>query len=177
MLSFLVSSYSFSGPYIGVNLGSTKYEMNHAYKVDNMDKTYGTSGSYSAVGIKLGYEFNPYLSFEGRYTNNNSLNTYHVPKHQFGLLAKISLPVSERVALYGLAGTSVFDAPIYNSSRPSNGTDVFPHTHKVQTTLALGGGVEFRHSENVAFNMEYVNYAHKDAYKFGGVNIGLNYYF
>ncbi|MDP5136101.1 outer membrane beta-barrel protein [Rheinheimera baltica] len=166
--------------YVGGQYNKTTLEENES----------GFSGSvdFGSITALAGYKFNDYLAVEARFgtgVKDKSSNEDGY-KESFGvdmqtmLVAKASYNLSNEFSVFAVAGYSKTDFK-YEESEPGYS---FSETDSLNG-LALGIGAEFKFSNNVAVNLEYVMLPDKTfrdgSYSFklesNNLSLGVNYYF
>jgi hypothetical protein len=161
-----VHAQSQSGPsqmYAGVNFSSISYE----------ESSRGTA-NLTAIGIKLGREFNPNFAVEGRFGTGLSddnlgsgVNDVSV-EYYLGAYAKGILPLSPRIGLYGLAGVTYGKLSASGASLRLSSADA---------DFSYGFGMDFGIGATTALNVEWMRMFEGSGYNLDAVSIGLNFKF
>ncbi|NMV23313.1 outer membrane beta-barrel protein, partial [Vibrio parahaemolyticus] len=71
-------------------------------------------GSPFLLSAQVGYFFNDYIGLEGRYGTSVQRDSGLAVDSVLSGFVKLNMPVSERVALYGLAGYSIVQLYLQN---------------------------------------------------------------
>jgi hypothetical protein len=149
--------------YAGANFSAVSYE----------ESSRGTA-NLTAIGIKLGREFNPNFAVEGRLgtgisddnlgggVNGVSLDYY------LGAYAKGILPLSPRIGLYGLAGVT------YGKLSSSGGS---LRLSSADADFSYGFGMDFGIGATTALNVEWMRMFEGTGYNLDAVSVGINFRF
>ncbi len=133
-------NYPNQGFYIGGSYGITSLKINA--------KKYESYESYDSLMAQIGYKYNKYLAFEGRYwsgfhTNAYKNETFEVVSH--GLYLKPTYPTTPNLSFYSILG--VGDSVIIFNDQKS-GTDY--------TDLSYGVGVSYFVNQNILIFSDYI---------------------
>jgi outer membrane immunogenic protein len=152
-----------SGMYAGFNFSSVSYE----------ESGRGTAKP-TAIGIKLGKEFNPNFAAEGRFGTGlsddnlgSSVSDVSVD-YYLGAYAKGILPLSPRIALYGLAGVTYGKLSASGGSLRLSSSDA---------DFSYGFGMDFGIGASTALNVEWMRMFEGSGYSLDALSIGLNFSF
>lgn len=146
-------------PYAGIALGlsSAEYRLASTNQVSTADPL--------LAQMQLGYFFNDYLALEGRYgTGVKRDKEINVDRLSTGLL-KINVPVTPRLAFYGLAGYSSLklDKKSVNAQSESG--------------VSFGLGAHYALDKQSAVTAEFVNYLNGDEVRLSSFQLGIQFKF
>ena len=156
-------SQSPQGYYAGVTLSTLHYE----------ESGNGTAKP-SAIGVKIGREINKYLAIEGRFgtgiSDDNMGNTgINVSlDYSLGAYAKGILPLTPRIALYGLAGVTYAELSASAGGLRVGGSD---------SDFSYGFGADFGIGATTSVNVEWARVFEGSSYKLDAISVGLNFKF
>ncbi|HGS5279617.1 TPA: porin family protein [Vibrio parahaemolyticus] len=124
-----------------------------------------TEGNPFLLQVQAGYFFNDYLAFEARYgTSEQRDNGLAVDSLASGFL-KLNMPVSERIALYGLAGYS--SVQIDQQNVGSNKDQGF----------SFGLGMHYALDKQNAIVFEFVDSTSEDQVRLSALTLGFQHRF
>ena len=141
--------------------------------------TYSESGvpdyKPSALVIRGGYHFSPYVSVEGRYGFGVSSDTQNLlgvdvkleVDNVYGLYAVGHLPLANSFELYGVAGFS-------SSSLTASGSG--GSVSDSESDLSIGIGAEY-FMQKISFSLEYMSYMRKSDFDLSAFALGVNFMF
>ncbi|CAE6881362.1 outer membrane beta-barrel protein [Vibrio sp. B1FLJ16] len=154
--------YSFSASadfYAGALLSYSNAEYHHT------SSSSVAEGSPFLLQAQAGYFFNDYLALEARYgTSVQRDNGLAVDSLTSGF-AKFNIPVSERVALYGLAGYS--SVQIDQQKVGSNDEQGF----------SFGMGAHYALDKQSAVVFEFIDSVSEDKIRLNGISLGFQHRF
>ena len=144
-------------PYAGVGLGIYGMKVNGA--------GVGTKTAFGGFG-QLGVDYGDYFGAELRFgaSSNASFTASNVKQeiqvsNVFSFLAKIQLPVNERLRIYALVGGSSGEAKAKITTPGfvyvATGTNMIKDS---ETSASYGGGVEFKAYDQWRVGVEYMKY-------------------
>ncbi len=122
-------------------------------------------GSPFLLQAQAGYFFNDYFAIEARYGTSVQRDSGLAVDSIVSGLAKFNLPVSERVALYGLAGYS--GVQIDQQKVGSNKEQGF----------SFGMGVHYALDKQSAVVFEFIDYAAEDKVRLNAISLGFQHRF
>ena len=171
---------TFSGPYVGAQVGLDNYEVQASDVFTTGDKYDGLSGNGVVGGVYAGYdmplgdtlfagvEVNASLS-GAKISYDDSVDSLTLKaKETFGASARLGAMLNDSTGLYAKAGwaNTKFKANV-NGLRDSDHDDA----------LVLGGGIETRVGSNASIRLEY-NYAdYSDYVKNNQIKAGVAFRF
>jgi OmpA-OmpF porin, OOP family len=187
-----------SGWYVGVDLGSSKYDVNNANVVgisqvltqDGLPNTTKESDTATAYGVDVGYQFLRYFAVEGGYTDFGSatgdinilLNppgNAHIDTHAKGetLFAVGILPVSDRFSFFGKLGILTYTQDLNgNVSVIGVGSQSIPKFSDSGTTSGIGVGGSFAIADHFGLRLGFTRFhAVGDEKNTGQGTIDLSY--
>lgn len=159
-VSFTVASFSvLSAPYVGAELGysDAEYQPDHAQLSGD--------GNPINIGVQAGYFLNDYLGLEARYSRSVQRSSGLKVDELTSGFAKLNLPVTPRIALYGLAGYSAF-------TLDKQGADSVD-----ESGFSFGGGVHFALDRHKALALDVIRYADADHASLYAMNLAFQYRF
>jgi hypothetical protein len=136
-------------PYIGVGVGV--YDLN--FKGSGLAMSNNVAGGF----VKLGADFNEYLGAELRVgaTDRGKRNFptgYYQQRarYLFSYLAKLQLPVTQQLRVYGLVGGTTGNLSFLTGAGQLAG--------KVATGVSFGGGFDYQVDDFTRVGLEYMRY-------------------
>ncbi|MEW4468688.1 porin family protein [Parasphingorhabdus sp. JC815] len=171
---------TFSGPYVGVQLGLDNYEGQDTDLFVTGDEYDGISGNGAVGGVYAGYdiplgdtmfagvEVNASLS-GAKATHDNTVDSLTVrAKETYGASARLGAMLNDSTGLYAKAGWA-------NTRFKYNFNGFKDSSH--ENALVLGGGLETRVGANASIRLEY-NYAdYDDVIKNNQIKAGVAFRF
>ncbi|WP_203143005.1 porin family protein [Marinobacter mangrovi] len=156
--------------YLGLNYLAAQYEE------DGVDDTL----DLGAIYVQLGAQINPYLAGElrvGSGVTDDSTTIYGVDaslelKNLFGGYLKAGIPTGTLIYPYVIAGFTRAELEVsasdgyYSASNSDSGSDV-----------SYGAGINLNITDNVAANIEYMQYYDKDGVEIAGLSLGGQFKF
>lgn len=126
--------------------------------------------------FRFGYKFNKNLSVEGRVGTGISKGTktvLSVPlslevNSFYGIYAVGTLPINDRVGVYGLVGYTDAELTASSPGVSVSGTD---------SDISYGVGVDIGATNNVSWNLEYTSYIDESNVALSSISIGANFAF
>ncbi|WJG21748.1 porin family protein [Vibrio furnissii] len=154
-----ISPAAFSAPYVGAELGysDAEYQPDHA--------RLSGDGNPINIGVQAGYFLNDYLGLEARYSRSVQRSSGLKVDELTSGFAKLNLPVTPRIALYGLAGYSSF-------TLDKQGADSVE-----DSGFSFGGGVHFALDRHKAIALDVIQYADSDKASLYTINLAFQYRF
>ena len=159
MLGTPFMAASHSGLYLGLGLSAT------AVSNGSISIFSDESGQDRTVDVlfQMGYEVNPYIAVEGRYSTSVSKGDF-LERDAWGLYLKPQYPVSESMNVYALLGYGGMTLNATNVAKVALDDNGFQ----------WGIGASYDMSSNIALFVDYVSIANDlsaDAYPYGSTNI------
>ena len=146
-------------PYAGIALGMTNAE------VRLTPSSNWISAEPVLAQMQLGYFFNDYLALEGRYGSSVKRDKDLNIDRLSSLLIKGNIPVSPRLAFYGLAGYSSAKLDKKNLGSQS------------ESDMSFGLGAHYALDKQSAITAEFVNYANGDKTRLSAVQLTIQFKF
>lgn len=156
-------SQSQQGYYAGVSVSTLNYEESGA----------GTAKP-TAIGVKLGREINKNFAIEGRFgtgLSDDNIGGSGVEvslDYYLGAYAKGILPLTPRIALYGLAGVTYGELSASAGGLRMSGSD---------SDFSYGFGADFGIGATTSINVEWARVFEGTGYKLDAISVGLNFNF
>ncbi|WP_417212310.1 porin family protein [Acinetobacter venetianus] len=154
-----VSYGALSAPYVGAELGysDAEYQPGSSHLSSDANPV--------NVGVQAGYFFNDYLGLEARYSTSVQRSSGVKVDELAAGFAKLNLPITPRIALYGLAGYSSFTL----DKQGSDSVD--------ESGFSFGGGVHFALDRHKAIALDVIQYANSDKASLYAINLAFQYRF
>ncbi|EHR0571732.1 porin family protein [Vibrio parahaemolyticus] len=122
-------------------------------------------GSPFLLSAQAGYFFNDYIGLEGRYGTSVQRDSGLAVDSVLSGFVKLNMPVSERVALYGLAGYSSVQLDLQNVG-----------SHKEQG-FSFGLGMHYALNNKSAVIFEFVDNVSEDQVRLNSITLGFQHRF
>ena len=122
-------------------------------------------GSPFLLQAQAGYFFNDYLGFEARYGTSLERDSGLAVDSIASGFAKFNIPVSERVALYGLAGYSSVQMDQQNVGSGK------------EQGFSFGMGAHYALDKQSAVVFEFTDYLAEDKIRLNGISLGFQHRF
>jgi opacity protein-like surface antigen len=151
-----------AGPYLGAAI------MEGTLEID------GVSGDANptALFIRGGYQFNPYIAAEARLGTGLDSDKFHDIKTEIedfiGVYAKAGLPTT--IGLYPYVALGYTKGELKASGRGFSSKDD-------ESDVSLGIGVDYAFDRNFSIGLEYMKYIDTSDYEVSGLSLGANYRF
>lgn len=145
-------------PYIGLELGYSNSEY-------QPDSPASHDGHPLNAGVQAGYFINDYVGVEARYSTSVQRSSDLQLDEIIAGFAKFNLPVTPRIALYGLAGYSTLTL----EKKGASSVD--------ESGFSFGGGIHFALDSNKAIALDVIQYADGDHAHIQTLNLGFQYRF
>ncbi|MCG6267273.1 outer membrane beta-barrel protein [Vibrio furnissii] len=154
-----ISPAAFSAPYVGAELGysDAEYQPDHA--------RLSGDGNPINIGVQAGYFLNDYLGLEARYSRSVQRSSGLKVDELTSGFAKLNLPVTPRIALYGLAGYSTFTLDKQGVASVD------------ESGFSFGGGIHFALDRHKALALDVIRYADADHASLYAMNLAFQYRF
>ena len=167
-IASLTSVFSFADRlYVGANYNHHSYDEG-AYDAD-----------LNSVSLKLGYYFNRHFSGElraGKGFGDDTENAYGYDvdlelDNFYGAYLRAGYPMSKTIYPYAVVGMTRASFDAHLSNYPSLGVE------ESVTDASFGLGADFRLSNTLSLNLEYMDYISDDNIDLDGLSIGINKHF
>lgn len=171
---------TFSGPYVGVEVGLDNYEVNASDVFAPGDDYDGLSGNGIVGGIYAGYDIplgtNLFAGIEAKASLSDAKMTYDdtidtlrlKAKETFGASARLGVMVNDSTGIYGRAGWANTKFKV-----ASNGVSDSDH----DDALTLGAGLETRIGAATSVRIEYNRADYSDFVKNNQITAGVGFRF
>lgn len=153
------SSLAQAAPYFGINTGYTFTEQK------NSDDLSWNKSSPLLIQAQVGYFFSDYIAFEGRYAVSAKRDEGFAVNELASVFLKGNVPVTERVAMYALAGVS--EVSIDNASGEKYS----------EQGSSFGVGVHYALDSNKALTFEFIDYVNGDKNRLNSAQVGFQFKF
>lgn len=154
-----VSFSALSAPYVGAELGYSDAEYQSGSSQLSND------ANPVNIGVQAGYFFNDYLGLEARYSTSVQRSSGLKVDELAAGFAKLNLPITPRIALYGLAGYSSFTL----DKQGAESVD--------ESGFSFGGGIHFALDRHKAIALDVIQYADSDKASLYAINLAFQYRF
>lgn len=124
-----------------------------------------TEGNPFLLQAQAGYFFNDYFAVEARYGTSLERDSGLSVDSAASILAKFNLPVSERTALYGLAGYSSIEIDQQNVSSDTG------------QGFSFGMGVHYALDKQSAVVFEFIDNVAEDRVRLNAISFGFQHRF
>ena len=169
------------GAYVGASASANRY----SFDVPNATSSGNSSGDKAAGKIFAGYDLDKTWAIEGgyadfgsnsyNYTNilNGASGNINTASHAFYVTGKATLPVTNKIAVYGKLGV----AALHDSASGSG--DAAAVSGGNSTGLYSALGTQFAINKKVSLTAEYENYGQSSnlGRKAGAFSLGARYHF
>jgi len=154
--------------------GQSPYYAGITYSTLNYDESGSGTAKPSAIGVKIGREINKNFALETRFgtgLSDDNIGNSGVEvslDYYLGAYAKGILPLSPRIALYGLAGVTYGELSANGGGLRLSGGD---------SDFSYGFGADFGIGATTSVNVEWARLFEGSGYKLDAISVGLNFKF
>lgn len=156
MSGSMISEYTYADTYAGLNLAYSDGEY--------QTSTVWQKASPFIAQAQIGYFFSDYLAVEGRYATSIKRSDDLAVDSLASALIKANMPVTDRIALYALAG--------YSYARVD-----YQHQATNDSGATFGLGLHYALSGSTAITGEFVNYLAGDDVRLTALQFGIQFKF